>query len=189
MPARLDLAVLESRWWTKTNDSVRGVFDMLAGILVGNPFGYHYEMFNTAESIKEMIPRIARTPDIHHIYIAAHGDEQAIQGAGGRRTGSSMLMRSTGAWQASMPSWSCGTFAQTSAPGFERFVARGMSRGDFAGAAARAGSSNPYSQLQVPRAYGRIRRQQRREFPLPSRYLWKNIMRSSINGCGSYSPT
>ncbi|MDD9998653.1 MAG: hypothetical protein OXQ89_13005 [Rhodospirillaceae bacterium] len=79
---RLDLAVIESRWWTNSNDSVRGVFDMLAGILVGNPFGYHYEMFNNTESVKEMIPRIARTTDIHHIYIAAHGDTQSIHGAG-----------------------------------------------------------------------------------------------------------
>ena len=82
---RLDLAVIESRYWTKGNDSVRGAFDMLAGVLVGNPFGYHYEMFNNAESIKEIIPRIAKTRDIHHIYIAAHGDDQAIYGAGDAR--------------------------------------------------------------------------------------------------------
>ena len=85
MEERLDLAVIESRWWTDGNDSVRGVFDMLAGIIVGNPFGYHYEMFNNTESIKEMIPRLVRTPDIHHIYIAAHGDRQAIYGAGDAR--------------------------------------------------------------------------------------------------------
>ena len=83
--------MIESRWWTGRNDSVRGIFDMLAGTLVGNPFGYHYEMFNNAESIKEMIPRIARTRDIHHIYIAAHGDEQAIHGAGDARISRKVL--------------------------------------------------------------------------------------------------
>ena len=88
---RLDLAVIESRWSENRNDSVRGVFDMLAGILVGNPFGYHYEMFNTPESIKEMIPRIARTADIHHLYVAAHGDEQAIYGAGDTRISRTVL--------------------------------------------------------------------------------------------------
>ena len=87
----LDLAVIESRWWTDRNDSVRGIFDMLAGTLVGNPFGYHYEMFNNAESIKEMIPRIARNRDIHHIYVAAHGDEQAIHGAGDARISRTVL--------------------------------------------------------------------------------------------------
>ena len=39
---RLDLAVIESRWWNEGNDSVKGVFDTLAGIVTGNPFGYHY---------------------------------------------------------------------------------------------------------------------------------------------------
>ena len=91
MEERLDLAVLESRWWTESNDSVRGVFDMLAGILVGNPFGYHYEMFNNTESVKEMIPRIARTADIHHIYIAAHGDKQSIHGAGKARVSRTVI--------------------------------------------------------------------------------------------------
>ena len=42
-------------------------------------------------SIKEMIPRIARTRDIHHIYIAAHGDEQAIHGAGDARISRKVL--------------------------------------------------------------------------------------------------
>ena len=91
MEERLDLAVIESRWWTDRNDSVRAIFDMLAGALVGNPFGYHYEMFNNAESIKEMIPRIAKIRDIHHIYVAAHGDEQAIHGAGGARISRTVL--------------------------------------------------------------------------------------------------
>ena len=91
MEERLDLAVIESRWWIDRNDSVRGIFDMLAGTLVGNPFAYHYEMFNNAESIKEMIPRIARTRDIHHIYVAAHGDEQSIHGAGDARISRTVL--------------------------------------------------------------------------------------------------
>lgn len=91
MTDRLDLAVLESRWWTESNDSVRGVFDMLAGIIVGNPFGYHYEMFNTADSIREMIARVARSTDIHHIYVAAHGDEHAIYGPDDSRISRTVL--------------------------------------------------------------------------------------------------
>ena len=82
---RLDLAVIESRWWDESNDSVRGVFDTLAGMLVDNPFGYHYEMFNNAASIKEMVPRLADSSRIHHIYVAAHGDEKGIFGAGKKR--------------------------------------------------------------------------------------------------------
>ncbi|MXY51538.1 MAG: hypothetical protein F4Y86_03270 [Gammaproteobacteria bacterium] len=85
MADRLDLAVIESRWWERSNDSVRGVFEMLAGNLMDNPFGYHYEMFNNAASIQEIIPRLARQPDIHHIYVGAHGDDKAILGAGKQR--------------------------------------------------------------------------------------------------------
>lgn len=75
MNERLDLAVLESRWWETSNDSVRGLFDMLAGMRKDNPFAYHYEMFNNADSLKELIPRVSEMQDVHNIYIAAHGAE------------------------------------------------------------------------------------------------------------------
>lgn len=91
MSGRLNLAVIESRWWNEGNDSVKGVFDTLAGIVVGNPFGYHYEMFNTEDSIKEMVPRIARRKDIHHIYVAAHGDKRSIHGPGNTRISRTIL--------------------------------------------------------------------------------------------------
>ena len=84
MDGRLDLAVIESRWWNRSNNSVRGLFDVLAGIHKENPFGYHYEMFNTAQSLKEMIPRITRQRHIRHLYIGAHGDTQSLYGAAGR---------------------------------------------------------------------------------------------------------
>ena len=81
MDGPLDLAVIESRWWNKSNDSVRGLFDVLAGIRVDNPFGYHYEMFNTVQSLQEMIPRVTRQKHIRHLYIGAHGDRRNIYGA------------------------------------------------------------------------------------------------------------
>lgn len=86
MEDRLDLAVIESRWWETSNDSVRGMFDMLAGLHCDNPFAYHYEMFNNAEALKEIVNRVANRRDIHNIYIAAHGtpDGKSIQAAGGR---------------------------------------------------------------------------------------------------------
>lgn len=91
MSERLDLAVIESRWWDEGNHSVKGVFDTLAGIVVDNPFGYHYEMFNTEDSIKEIIPRIAQRRDIHHIYIAAHGDKKSIHGPGSTKISRTIL--------------------------------------------------------------------------------------------------
>lgn len=83
---RLDLAVIESRWYDTSNDSVRGLFDLLAGMLKDNPFAYHYEMFNTAESLREIIRRVSKQKDIHNVYIAAHGSEDGryLQAAGER---------------------------------------------------------------------------------------------------------
>ena len=83
---RLDLAVIESRWYDTSNDSVRGLFDLLAGMLKDNPFAYHYEMFNTAESLREIIRRVSKQKDIHNVYIAAHGteDRKYLHAAGER---------------------------------------------------------------------------------------------------------
>ena len=75
----LDLAVIESRWWQEGNHSVRPVFDTLAATLTDNPYAYHYEMFNSAESLKELVARLVeKHPAIHHLYIAAHGDAQSL---------------------------------------------------------------------------------------------------------------
>lgn len=79
---RLDLAVIESRWWDRSNDSVRGLFDMLAGIHYGNPFAYHYEMFNSTESLRDVIGRVAHNSDIRNVYIGAHGSDSEIYGPG-----------------------------------------------------------------------------------------------------------
>lgn len=64
---------------------------MLAGLRVNNPFGYHYEMFNTQESIKEVIKGLIEDRDIRHIYIAAHGDESNIYGPRDKRISRTLL--------------------------------------------------------------------------------------------------
>ena len=86
MNERLDLAVLESRWSETSNDSIRGLFDMLAGMRKDNPFAYHYEMFNSADSLREIIPRVSKMRDVHNIYIGAHGadDGSALLCPGGK---------------------------------------------------------------------------------------------------------
>lgn len=91
MAERLDLAVIESRWWDTSNDSVRGLFDTLAGIHVDNPFGYHYEMFSNAASLQEVIPRVASQKDIHNLYIGAHGNEKHLKGAGRNKISRTVL--------------------------------------------------------------------------------------------------
>lgn len=77
----LDLAVIESRWYATSNDSVRGLFDLLAGMLKDNPFAYHYEMFNNAASLRGIINRIAEQKEIRNVYIAAHGTKDQIEAA------------------------------------------------------------------------------------------------------------
>lgn len=91
MAERLDLAVIESRWWDQSNDSVRGLFEMLAGVLLDNPFGFHYEMFSNAASLREIIPRVAAEKDVHNLYIGAHGDDKHIHGAGRNRVSRTIL--------------------------------------------------------------------------------------------------
>ncbi len=80
----LDLAVVESRWWEEGNHSVRGIFELIAAVRhQENPHAYHYEMFNNAASLKEIVPRVAKKKNIRNLVIAAHGDEDGIYGAAG----------------------------------------------------------------------------------------------------------
>lgn len=77
----LDLAVIESRWWEGSNSSVRGLFDLLTDIHEDNPSAYHYEMFNNADSLREIMCRVA--PRMSNIYIASHANEDILSGAEG----------------------------------------------------------------------------------------------------------
>ena len=89
----LDLAVVESRWWTEGNTSVRALFDTIASIRKGNPDAYHYEMFNNGASLQEIVPRIARKSDIRNLVIATHGDGGGISGAEGNNRISRAVLR------------------------------------------------------------------------------------------------
>jgi hypothetical protein len=80
---RLDLAVLETRWWPKSNSSVKPLFDTLADLICDNPGGYHYEMFNTGDSFRSCIRRVAEDRKLRHVYIGAHGSEKGIDGPDG----------------------------------------------------------------------------------------------------------
>jgi hypothetical protein len=90
----LQLAVLESRWWDGGNDSVKGMFDALSSIFCNNPGRYHYEMFSTAESIKEMISRIEGDGSSRILYIASHGNKQSITGPGGNTISRTIIRKS-----------------------------------------------------------------------------------------------
>lgn len=83
--AHTGIAVLEARWWAKSNLSVRPLFDLIADIHCSNPHAYHYEMINSEAAAKEAIPRIGRLKHCKYLYIAAHGDADGIYLGGDER--------------------------------------------------------------------------------------------------------
>lgn len=85
MFGNLGLAVLESRWENHAEWSVRPIYESLASLFCNNPSAFHYEMFNSDQSLKEMLPGVARTKGIRNIVVAAHGDKSGIAGARGQQ--------------------------------------------------------------------------------------------------------
>ncbi len=77
------LAVIEARWWDDGNHSVRGVFESVCGIATANPFAFRYDMFCDESSLGTSVGHVAADPQFHSIYLAAHGDEQGLQGSPG----------------------------------------------------------------------------------------------------------
>jgi hypothetical protein len=76
------LSVIEARWWKDGNDSVRPLFETLAGIVEGNPHAVRYDMFVEDASLSAIIADVAKKGDLHSIYIGSHGDDGAISGLG-----------------------------------------------------------------------------------------------------------
>lgn len=80
--AHTGLAVVESRWWNSGNDSVRPLFETLAGIVEDNPHSVRYDMFSEETSLNNVIKNIVAEKSYHSIYIGAHGNGGAIGGLG-----------------------------------------------------------------------------------------------------------
>ncbi len=80
-----NIAVLETRWWARSNVSVRGFFDLIADIHCDNPHTYHYEMVNSEQAAKEAITRIGSLRHCKYLYFASHGDEGGLHFEGEQR--------------------------------------------------------------------------------------------------------
>jgi hypothetical protein len=76
------LAVIEARWGDSGNDSVRPLFETLAGIVEGNPHHIRYDMFVEEASLSKIMLDVGSKPDLHSIYLAGHGDDSSIYGLG-----------------------------------------------------------------------------------------------------------
>lgn len=81
---QMGLAVIESRWFGGLNTSIRPSFDQLSELLTGRNATYHYEMFNDATALKEIMLRVSNKRGIQAIYLAAHGWKKGIQGSNGQ---------------------------------------------------------------------------------------------------------
>jgi hypothetical protein len=80
----MSLAVIEGKWFPNSNISVKPVFDFMAEVRrhVYGKFDYHYEMFNNSSSFRDAFARAIERKGLRNIYIAAHGDKNAIYGYG-----------------------------------------------------------------------------------------------------------
>jgi hypothetical protein len=85
------LSVAESRWFESGNDSVRPLFETLAGIVEGNPHGFRYDMFSEAASLENIITDVCDNGAYHSFYIAAHGSEDCIYGLNDNRISRTVL--------------------------------------------------------------------------------------------------
>jgi hypothetical protein len=72
------LCVIESRWWDRSNTSVRGIFDLLSDLRTGSPHGYDYEMANSRAAFTESITRNMKKESCNYLYIASHGDANEL---------------------------------------------------------------------------------------------------------------
>lgn len=78
MATHTRIAVLESRWWTTSNTSVRGLFDLIADISFDNPHAYEYEMANSEAAAKETIPRLGKSRRCKYLCLAMHGNTNGL---------------------------------------------------------------------------------------------------------------
>lgn len=72
------IAVLESKWFSHKNVSVRSLFDLVSDLRFNTPHKYHYEMAMSEAAMKEAIPRIGAMKGCSYLYIASHGDSNGV---------------------------------------------------------------------------------------------------------------
>lgn len=78
------IAVIEGKWSSKTNISVKSLFDLLSDLNFDNPHEYHYEMFCDDRSLENIIERMGSARGIRYLYLGAHGSDDYINAVGGQ---------------------------------------------------------------------------------------------------------
>lgn len=73
-----NICVLETRWWTGRNTSLRPIFELISDIHCGDHHSFEYEMINNIGGFSETFSRQINNALVNYLVIAAHGDEQNI---------------------------------------------------------------------------------------------------------------
>lgn len=78
------IAIIEARWWRQGNHSVRDLFEAVAALHYGNPYGFPYDMFADRSSLEAVLGLRASDGRTEVAYMASHGDENRISGLPGK---------------------------------------------------------------------------------------------------------
>lgn len=71
-------SVVESRWWSRGNHSVRALFEAVAAIHYDNPTSFYYDMFADRSSLATVLKMRGNDSQTQVVYLATHGDEKNI---------------------------------------------------------------------------------------------------------------
>ncbi len=71
-------SVVESRWWSKGNHSVRALFEAVASIHYNNPTCFYYDMFADRSSLSTVLNMRGSDGQTEVLYLATHGDANNI---------------------------------------------------------------------------------------------------------------
>ncbi len=76
--SHLSISIIESRWWSKGNHSVRALFEAVGSIHYNNPSAFYYDMFADRSSLSRTMAIRAQDTTTEVLYLATHGDENTI---------------------------------------------------------------------------------------------------------------
>jgi hypothetical protein len=72
------IAIIESRWWSEGNHTVRNLIEAVAAVHYGNPSAFFYDMFADRSSLATIFQTRATDGTTEVIYLASHGDQNNI---------------------------------------------------------------------------------------------------------------
>ncbi len=76
------ISVLEARWWSTGNHSVRDLFSAISAIHYNNPSASLYDMFADKHSLGAVLTVRACDKQTEVLYLATHGDQNNIGASG-----------------------------------------------------------------------------------------------------------